>query len=49
MLVAKTMPISISTSRARRAGKTLTRPSVIIEPSATGMATNGTTASTAVR
>ena len=49
MLVAKTMPISISTSRARRAGNTLTRPSVIMNPRATGMATNGTTVSTAVR
>ena len=38
---AKTRPISISTSRARRAGKTLTRPSVTTAPSAQGMTTNG--------
>ena len=48
MLVAKTRPISISTSRARLAGKTLTSPSVSIDPSATGITTNGTTARTAV-
>ncbi len=46
---ANTRPISISTSLARRAGKTLTRPSVTIAPRAQGMTTNGSRAATAVR
>ena len=46
---AKSSPISISTSRARRAGKTLTRPSVTRQPSADGITTKGTTVASAVR
>jgi hypothetical protein len=46
---ANSRPISISRSRARRAGKTLTSPSVTSVPTAVGMTTNGTTLSSAVR
>ena len=48
MLIAKTSPINIRMSRARRAGKTLTSVKVIAEPTATGMTTNGTTVASAV-
>jgi hypothetical protein len=44
---AKTRPINISTSRARRAGNTFTSVSVTSAPIATGMITNGATASSA--
>ena len=49
MPTAKTSPISISRSRARRAGNTLTTKSVQAAPSATGMTANGTTVAAAVR
>ena len=49
MPAAKTRPISISRSRARRAGNTLTTNSVQADPSATGMMANGTTVAAAVR
>ena len=45
---ANTRPISISRSRARRAGNTLTTNSVQAEPSATGMIENGMTVAIAV-
>ena len=45
---AKINPVSISTSRARRAGKTLTMSSVTAAPTATGIAENGAMTSTAV-
>ena len=45
---AKISPVSISTSRARRAGKTLTMSSVTAAPTATGIAENGAMTSTAV-
>jgi hypothetical protein len=42
MLPAKSRPMSISRSRARRAGNVLTSSSVTAVPIATGMITNGT-------
>jgi hypothetical protein len=45
--IANSRPISISTSRARRAGKTLTSPSVSKVPIAEGITTKGTTLRTA--
>ncbi len=44
----KIRPVNINTSRARRAGKTLTMSSVTAAPTATGMAENGATTTTAV-
>jgi hypothetical protein len=46
---AKSSPMSISRSRARRAGKTLTRPRVMTAPRAEGIATKGTTVATAIK
>ena len=46
---ANTRPISISRSRARRAGNTLTTNSVHAEPSATGMIENGITVAIVAR
>ena len=48
MLPAKTRPISIRMSRARRAGNTFTSSSVVPVPAATGMTQNGATVSSAV-
>ena len=42
MLPAKRNPMSMSKSRARRAGKTLTSSSVHAVPMATGITANGT-------
>ena len=46
--MANSIPASMRTSRARRAGKTLTMNSVVTVPNATGIMTKGTTVSTAV-
>ena len=47
-LAAKSSPISIRMSRARRAGNMFTSSSVAAVPSATGITANGTIVSTAV-
>jgi hypothetical protein len=48
MLPAKTSPMSIRMSRARRAGNTFTSRSVVPVPAATGMTQNGATVTNAV-
>ncbi len=48
-LAANSSPISMSRSRARLAGKVLTRNSVTMVPAATGMTANGIVVSADVR
>jgi hypothetical protein len=48
MLVANTSPISIKMSRARRAGNTFTSISVMADPIAIGITTNGVVTASAV-